>query len=226
MDWGGAIKGIAKAGASYLTGGLSNIALGALSAGGQLLTNKQNQKMADKQMQFQDQESSTAVQRSVKDYEAAGLNPALAYDRSASSPGGASAMMGDVVGSGISTAQQSKQLQMALQQNAADLQVKRSQENLNTAAAHKAAADAGVSLQTNRNLVDQGKLLQQQFDFNSVNQPFDQRTKAAIAALQEFQLAGAKNESDWQQMIGKTSAGLSTAKTAAEILKMLPIWKP
>lgn len=81
---------------------------------GNILGNKANAKSADKQMDFQERMSSTALQRSAKDAEAAGLNRIIAFNNSASTPGGASYTsnfgdMGTSAGiNALSTAQQIK----------------------------------------------------------------------------------------------------------------------
>jgi len=83
---------------------LAPLVTGIASAGGELFASNRNAQSSREQMRFQERMSSTVAQRSVADYTKAGLNPALAYDRPASSPGGASSITNNPAEKGINSA--------------------------------------------------------------------------------------------------------------------------
>jgi len=83
----------------------------ATTAVGGFLGNRSSAKEAQRNREFQERMSNTAAQRSVKDYTAAGLNPGLAYERPASSPGGSMASQDDPISGAVSSAMAAKQLQ-------------------------------------------------------------------------------------------------------------------
>lgn len=192
-----------------------------LAIGGSLLgffgakkTNQANKQMAREQMEFQERMSSTAAQRSAADYKAAGLNPALAYDRTASSPGGASATMGDPIAAGISGATQAQALLMARKQATANLRLTEEQSGAARAANMR---DTSQSQLTHVQAIDQAR----RTAFESSLQPHTTRQQAAEAQLRELLLPGAKNTAAFEELMGRGRPGLTSARSAAEILKII-----
>lgn len=112
---------------------------------GQGLQNRANVRMAREQMRFQERMSNTAVRRAVQDYIAAGLNPALAYERGASSPAGSIAAIGNTLQAGISNAMQVRQLQQSLATQKAQEYAATQAGNLSAKSALKATADEALT---------------------------------------------------------------------------------
>lgn len=191
---------------------------GVLSAGGMYYQNKANKAAAQKTMDFQERMSSTSAQRSVDDYRKAGLNPALAYERGASTPSGATPTMGDPINQGISSAQSARALQQQLRiaqtQSDADLRVKN---------ATVEGIGAGITRDTSQRDVNYATagIVNQRRLFDAIEQPLHLRSLAANAAIDEYAKPGAKNIASLEELLGKLSPAMGTARTAAEILKSL-----
>lgn len=91
-------------------------AAAALGFAGQSQANATNVRLAREQMRFQERMSNTSYQRAVADMRLAGINPMLAYMQGgASSPGGASATMHDVIGPAVSSAQSGRRLALEIE---------------------------------------------------------------------------------------------------------------
>lgn len=102
FKWGGkALKWGAPAALAPVTGGASLALYGVY---GQQQANAQNKELAREQMQFQERMRDTEVQARVQDLIKAGLNPALAYQQSASSPTGQTAQIENALAGAASTA--------------------------------------------------------------------------------------------------------------------------
>lgn len=123
---------------STLGKAVGKIAPAALDILGRRQQNQAQRAEARRAEAFAERMSSTAVQRSKADFEAAGFNPALAYGSSASSPGGVQAQVGNELGGAVSSAQQAAM-------NRSQLELVRKQLDIATQQGIKAKAEADVA---------------------------------------------------------------------------------
>lgn len=193
---------------------------GAISTAGQLLSDQSNKKEAQRNRDFQERMSSTAVQRSVADYKAAGLNPGLAYERSASSPSGATAQIGNAIEKGVSSASS-----FAAQKQAMKIAEEQHRANMTYVTAQTGAASAANKRDTAAaNLSDEQKLdLRQRRPLNLMLQPSELRLRNAEALLSEMMIPGARNTARFEDMLGAAKPGISNAlnwaRALSEIMK-------
>lgn len=106
---------------------LAPVLSGVASLAGSLFTNRSNARQADKAMAFSERMSSTQAQRSAADYEAAGLNRALAYGHQAASPSGVTTPRQDGIGAGVSSAMQARQMMAQIELTKAQVDATRAQ---------------------------------------------------------------------------------------------------
>jgi hypothetical protein len=162
-----AIVPIASIAAAPFTGGAS-LAAGAAYMGAQM-TNKTNADIAQRQMDFQQQNSDTSYQRAVLDMKAAGLNPMLAY-----SQGGASTPPGSQQAPTVNTLGETSQAALGAYRNLQEInniQKQNEQIQAQTEATKEqtlnTSADTANKIATNPNIPIEGKKLVSQITLNN-----------------------------------------------------------
>lgn len=173
----GSIGGFFKDNANWLSAGAGLL--------GGILRNRSQIGLANDQMDFQERMSSTAYQRAVKDMEAAGLNPMLAYQQGgASSPGGAMPTIGNVGAEGVASAAQGAQIVNATTTN-----------DLIKAQTEKTQAEvAEVHAATTQKLASAGQLDAVRDNIRQEMTAFETRIKKMLAETTGIDWAGIKDK--------------------------------
>lgn len=201
---------------------------GLLSFGGQASANRTNIRLAREGMDFSERMSSTAAQRSAADYAAAGLNPALAYDRPASTPPAAVARVDDAVGRGVGGATAAAQAMAAIKLLSAQTEgAKASADKTHTEseilkhdlALRQTTIGDEPSWRAAEILKRRG--LMRNVDFEGAVQPFQKRQASADALLRELLVPGARGEARFSERMGELKPGISFGISNAAMLARL-----
>lgn len=175
-----------------MTGPWMEVAAGAAGLFGAARQNSEARKEAARNRKFQERMSSTAVQRSVEDYKAAGLNPALAYERSSSTPGGSMAAQENPLGDAVSSALAARQLRA---------NVKLTEAQTAKAQSEKALLDTDISTRTisfngeptwREEQIAKRVAALRDMAFTGRLQPQDERLKALAVLMEQAKLSGAE----------------------------------
>lgn len=192
-------------------------AIGAAGAiGGALLGNRANASQAQKNRDFQERMSSTALTRARNDMMNAGINPAqIANVGGASTPGGAVAQMSpNPLEGGISNARDTARAM-------AEIANLKKTNALISAQEQKTKTEGATAEIQGTLLTEQARAVEQQRRFDLAMQPQRFTAQALANLISGFTVPGMQNEANLQKKLGTSGAAIPFILNSAKGAKAL-----
>jgi len=189
---------------------------GIFGSQGQEEANSANRAMSQAQMDFQERMSGTAYQRAVKDMQAAGLNPMLAYSQGgASTPAGSTAVMGNKNAAAVSSGMAALQSANIVAQNKLlDAQVDNTKaDTLNKVTQNPAIAGSARSADVNATMLER-QLEQYEIELSRAVSTYRQQRDNEQLTLMQRQAA----DQTFQERLAQIRAESRSAVTKAQLL--------